>query len=157
MNDKIPVKNNTQQTMFIGGVMIPPDETRHPAAHHVPEHLRPRPVAAVEPAPTADEVLLDLLDHRIAEIVEALPALDDDEVDALERAEQAGKTRSGLMKAFHEEKLRRANRRVDLDNYTGQLAALDLEELRMEREAVEDDADKSRIVDEMIRAHEAET
>lgn len=48
------------------------------------------------PRVTPDDEILKILDGNMKEIAEALPALTDDQFDAIVRAEKNGKTRKGL-------------------------------------------------------------
>lgn len=107
---EIPIHNNGSSTMYVNGRAIPHGETRMFNEHEVPPHLRPtftpekKPVT--EANPNAD--LLALLDRTIPQITERLPGLSDEELDIIEAAEQAGKTRAGLLKVIAEERLERA-------------------------------------------------
>jgi len=96
MND-VPVTNNGTNTMYVGGYSIPPNETRFIPAHHVPAHLQPAPVAAVEPV---KDTLLDLLDENVKTIMQALPDLSDEDLGRLKAAEDDGKTRKTVVNAI---------------------------------------------------------
>lgn len=105
---KIPVSNNTAQTMFVGGVMIPAGETRECEEHTVPEHLRPQAAAPEAEAPPPDP-LADLLGHSVKDLAEMLPGIDDEALDALEAAELgAEKPRKRLLELLQKERLERA-------------------------------------------------
>lgn len=108
MTPKIPVHNPGAMPMYVAGLMIPPDETRHFDADLVPLHLRP---AAAEPeaeAPAPDPLAV-LLAHSVKDLKAMLPELDDATLDALGSAEQAAETpRSTLLGAIAEEQLTRA-------------------------------------------------
>lgn len=108
---KVPVTNNTKMPMWVGSSMIPPGETRHFEAHHVPQHLRPK--SAVKAKPEAPAPITTVLDKTIPEIVALMPTWSDEDLDAIKQAEQAGKTRAGLMKSIAEEELRRADAKVE--------------------------------------------
>lgn len=107
MTPKIPVHNPGAMPMYVAGLMIPPDETRHFDADLVPLHLRP---AAPEPeAAPAPDPLAVLLAHSVKDIKALLPELDDATLEALGSAEQAAETpRSTLLGAIAEEQLTRA-------------------------------------------------
>lgn len=183
MND-VPVKNNTNSPLWVGPTMVPPNETRLIPAHHVPEYLRPKPIVA-EPEPVADRVTA-LLDLKVADIVEAFPRLDDDELGRLKVAEEAGNTRKTLMEAIGEEELRRAHvaelrkQLVSLDDLTlanhlanlpessdeapvaqailrERLASLDVQALQAKRAVVEKIPAALAIVDEVLAARVAAT
>lgn len=107
MTPKIPVHNPGAMPMYVAGLMIPSDETRHFDADLVPLHLRP---AAPEPeAEAAPDPLAVLLAHSVKDLKPLLPELDDATLDALGSAEQAAETpRSTLLGAIAEEQLTRA-------------------------------------------------
>lgn len=110
----IYVKNSGKNPLPCAGRMIQPGEGIHMEEREVPPHLRPN-APAPKPAKQQDpeDALLEILDHNVKEIVEMLPALDDEELASLKDAEENGKTRKSLMTAFAEEELRRANERAD--------------------------------------------
>lgn len=107
MTPKIPVHNPGAMPMYVAGLMIPPDETRHFDADLVPAHLRP-----VAPEPEAEapaDPVAVLLEHSVKDIKALLPDLDDATLEALGSAEQAAETpRSTLLGAIAEEQLTRA-------------------------------------------------
>lgn len=107
MKEKIHVTNSSAMPMYVAGQMIPPGETRHFDPDQVPPHLRPA-APAPEPEPEADPVA-DILGHSVKDIKEMLPALSDDELEALGDAEQQAETpRTTLLGAIAEEQLKRA-------------------------------------------------
>jgi len=108
---QIPVHNNTKMPIYVGASMVPPGETRHFPEHQVPAHLRP--ALAKKAAPAAAPAVTDILDKTIKEIVPLLSTYSDEDLQILKAAEQAGKTRDGIMKAIAEEELRRADARVE--------------------------------------------
>jgi hypothetical protein len=108
---QIPVYNAGPNLLPVGGMMIPPGETRHVPEIHVPKHLMPGAQPKQE-APKQDEILA-LLDGTIPEIIAALPGLSADDYARLKTAEENGKTRKGLLDAFAEEDLRRAAEQAD--------------------------------------------
>lgn len=109
---KIPVTNNTAQTMFVGGVMIPAGETRECEEHTVPEHLRPQaPEVVAEDLPP--DPLADLLGHSVKALAEMLTGIDDETLDALEAAELgAEKPRKSLLELLQTERLARAEKKA---------------------------------------------
>jgi hypothetical protein len=108
MNTKIPVSNNTAMPIYVGGLMIPPGETRHFEAHQVPAHLRPQPAeAAPEPAPA--DPLAELVKHKVADVAAALPDLSDEDLARVLELDAAdGNARKGVAEAVAAEQLRRA-------------------------------------------------
>lgn len=105
--DDVAVRNRGDTTLFVGGTMIPPGETRLLPAHHVPEYLRPG-APDPQPEPVVD-LLAELLSGTVKEVAEALPGLDVDqltEMEALEALREA--PRKGVLAAIAEELLTRA-------------------------------------------------
>lgn len=105
---KIPVHNNTKMPMYVAGLMIPAGETRHFEENQVPSHLRPAPVADAVDAPA--DPLVELLDHKVADVAAALAELSDADLETLGSMEQAAENpRKGVLHAIAEETLRRAD------------------------------------------------
>ncbi len=94
--------NPTDAPMYVGGVLIPPG-----AARLVDARLVPGAEVRVE-APPAGDPLLDILDGSVADVVGKLEGMSDAELDQLEAAEVAGKTRKGVLAGLTEERIRRA-------------------------------------------------
>lgn len=103
---RIPVTNNTDTMLHIGGKVIRPGETRDVDESLVPDELKPVAAQAATDAP--EDPVLALLDGSVKEIAEALAGLSDADIDALEAAEEAGKTRKGVLAAIAEQRLARA-------------------------------------------------
>lgn len=110
MNEKIPVTNDTKMPIYVAGLMIPAGETRHFDLDQVPPHLRPQP-AAPAPAAPADP-LAELLKRKVVDVVSAIPALSDDDLQRLGDLEQTGAARKTLLGALAEELLKRADSRA---------------------------------------------
>lgn len=106
---RIPVTNNTQMPIYVGAYMIPPGETRDFDESQVPAHLRPAPPAPEPEAPPAEDPLAAIREQSVADIVELLPALSDDELARLGDLEQIqANPRKTLLAALAEEQLKRA-------------------------------------------------
>lgn len=104
----IPIKNKGKNPLSVGTLLVMPGETRIIPAQLVPKHLHPAAiVAAAESLPPLDPVL-ELLDLSVKNVVAALQGVSEEDLDTLEAAEHAGKTRKTLMEAFTVERLRRA-------------------------------------------------
>ena len=132
MEKRIDVTNNTAMPLYVGSNIVPPGETRDFPESQVPMHLR----TAEESPPEAEapkDAVLELLDSSIPEIVAALADLSDEDLARLKAAEEAGKTRKGLMAALAEEELKRANERQsgdpEMDKFVESLKAMGEEEL----------------------------
>lgn len=102
---KIPFTNDTPRFMHVGGVMIPPGDTRE-----VDERLHPDyrpPAAPAAEAPVSE--LAVVLAGSVATIVAGFDALADEELAELRAMEAAMvKPRATLLKAIDEEMLERA-------------------------------------------------
>lgn len=103
---QVPIENKGWSPIFVGGVMIPPGETRHFADDLLPPEYR-------SAAPVVQDDLVDpfteLLDGNVAEVTGALDLLNREWLVRLEAMELAGKNRKGVLAAIAEEMLRRAN------------------------------------------------
>lgn len=103
-----PFTNRKDHPVTVGGKRIYPGETRG-----VEETLHPNyKPASKAPAEPADPAL-ELLDNSIPDIVAKLPDPSDEDFDRLRQGEADGKTRKGLLKAFEEEMLRRAETKAE--------------------------------------------
>lgn len=103
----IPVRNNGRMPLYVGGIMVPPGETRILPAHHVPEHLRPvTPTPAIEAPP---DPLAVLLEENVATVKDSLATLSTEELARVEQLETAaGSPRKGVLDAVAAERLARA-------------------------------------------------
>lgn len=102
---KVPYTNNTAKFVHVGGVTIPPFDTRE-----IDERLHPDyrpPVAPAAETPVSEMAVI--LAGSVATIVKGFDALADEELAEL-RAMEAGaeKPRSTLLKEIDEEVLTRA-------------------------------------------------
>lgn len=98
-----PWTNTTDRIQHLGGKMIRPGATRD-----VEETLLPGfapAAAAVEPDMDA---VLELLEGSVDTVKEAVPRLENEDLDRLEAAEIAGKARKGVLEAVANERLERA-------------------------------------------------
>ena len=104
--EQVPIENKGNSPIFVGGVMIPPGETRHFADDLLPPEFR-------SSAPVVKDELTDpfaeILDGNVAEVTGALDLLNREWLVRLEAMEMAGKNRKGVLAAIAEEMLRRAN------------------------------------------------
>ena len=108
MQAKIPFTNKTNRSIHAGPVCIRPGETRMVEPAHLPAQHRPASAAPAKAAAPAPDDPIALLDANVASVAEALPLLSAEDLDELEAAEQAGKTRKGVLAAITAERLRRA-------------------------------------------------
>ena len=107
---RVPIENNGQMPIYVGGVMIPPGETRHFEDDMLPPEFRAP--AEVQAEPESLDPLLAVLEGTVAQIKHGLPDLSDEELDRLEMLEAEGKARKTLIEAIAEERLRRAEAKV---------------------------------------------
>jgi len=98
-----PWTNTGETPVHIGGKLIGPGETRDVEETLIPDY------APAAREPDLSDPVLEILDHKVAEIAGILPQLSDEELRQVEQAEQDGKTRKGVMEAIAEEWLRRAS------------------------------------------------
>lgn len=91
---KVPVTNETATFMHVGGVTIPPSETREVEETHLPDYK----AEEAAPAPVEDH-LAALLELSVPKIKDALPNLNDLDVERLGELEQAkgDKARTSLL------------------------------------------------------------
>lgn len=99
---KIPFYNDADHMVFMGGVMVPPGETRL-----VDESLlQPASAPAAEDDDgTTDHIqdkLVELLKNKQDDVLKALPDLSLEEVELLGDLEQAGQARKGILGAVAE-------------------------------------------------------
>ena len=99
--NKVMHQNTGTTPIYVGGVLIPPGSAREVPAYAVP-------AAAPEAASPKEDPVLILLDGNVKEVTEALPALSDADLDRVEVAETAGKTRKGVLEAIAADRIRRA-------------------------------------------------
>lgn len=96
--------NETKKFMHVGGVTIPPGETREVDAALLPDHTLDD---ALEPDIPADP-LVQLMAGSVATITVALPSLSDADLTRADELEQAGVARKSMLTALSAEILRRA-------------------------------------------------
>ncbi len=108
---KVPYTNTQEHTVHIDGKAIKSGDTRDVEETMIPSY---QPVAqSFEPAP--DQVT-ELLQEKVADIVAALPTLEEaDFVRLAKMEEESEKPRTSLMKAMAAEEIRRANERIETE------------------------------------------
>jgi len=108
---QVPITNNGKNPRYVGTTCILPGETRFVDESLLPVSQR-RPNAP-EPVVTEPEGVEALLAGKVADIIKALPGLDDEDFAILALLEdESKKPRSSLMKAIAEEELRRADQQA---------------------------------------------
>jgi hypothetical protein len=102
--NQVPIHNTGNTNRYIGGVCIPPGETRMIDARLLP------PEPPDEPAPPAADPIGDLLKLSVKEIVADLGEFDDETLARIEARELADETpRKTLLDAIAQERLKRAD------------------------------------------------
>lgn len=111
MNKQIAVPNNGESAIFVGGVMIPPGETRHFDESMLPPEFKPD--AEPEGEAAVDNPLLVISALSIPQLALGLPDLSDEELAALEGMENdKEKPRQGALAAILAERLCRSEART---------------------------------------------
>jgi hypothetical protein len=96
--------NETNKFQHIGGVTVPPGETREVDASALPNY---QPEGA-PPAPLQVDPIAELLKKKVADVAAALPELSQEDLGKVAALEQDGQNRKSLMEAIGAENLRRA-------------------------------------------------
>lgn len=105
---QIPVTNDGESTMYVGGLAIPAGETRLIDERLVPPEYKEAELLAADTAET--DPLEALIALSVAKLVLGLPALTDEELVRLEALENAKeKPRAGALAEITAEMLRRAD------------------------------------------------
>ena len=144
---QVPYKNTKKHAEHIGNKLVMPGQIREVEESLIPGYKPPAPQAVK--VDSEREQLLAILDGTVPAITEALPGLSDADLGILEKAEQDGKTRSGVLSAFTKERLDRANNsqgNSDLTEFGESLKGKSDQELADLAVSVVDDADKSALV-----------
>lgn len=119
---QIPIENRGKTTIYVGGRMIPPGETRHFPEDEIPPEFRQPAETRAEPA--AADPVQEFLAASAAQITGGLDVLSDQFLEAAENAEMGGKARKGVLQALAAERLARAERAafadVVIDNEGGE-------------------------------------
>lgn len=110
MQNRIAYTNNHAHTEFIGGVMIPPGETREIDATHHPDYQAPDAGASADSP--AHHIVDVLLAGDVATLLAHVPALGADDLQELSDREQSGARRENVLSALAEQLLTLANEQV---------------------------------------------
>ena len=103
---RVPIENKGKMPLYVGGVMIPPGETRHFEDDLLPPEFRSS--APVVAEVDAGDPLAELLEGNVAEVTAGLEGLSDELLARLAGMEAEGKARKGVLAAIAEAQLRRA-------------------------------------------------
>ena len=116
--------NTGKMAVHIGNKCIMPGATREVDETLIPGFKPPTPPKAETLDPTAE--LLSILDGSVGEVTAALVDLTAEQLDVLEKAEQDGKTRKGVIEAIAKSRLELAAQGdddpvTDLDKFAAEL------------------------------------
>lgn len=103
---KKPYTNNTNRIQHVGTVTVFPGSTREVEETLIPDF---KPQTQAEQEPSEDEVRAEILEHTLSELEDILPKMNNEELDALAKAEAEGKNRKGVLEQIQEIKLDRAS------------------------------------------------
>lgn len=103
--NKVPYTNETDKFQHVGGLTIPPGETREVDPTMLPSY---KPESARKEEAQSDPIA-DLLKKKVADVSAALPGLSDEDLATAEALEQDGQNRKSLIEAIAAENLRRAD------------------------------------------------
>lgn len=103
--NKVSYTNETRNFQHVGGVTIPPGETRDVDPSLLPDY---KPEGAAPEAPPVD-VIAEFLKGNVKDISAELFDLSDEELIHAAALEQDGQNRKSLIEAMTAENLRRAN------------------------------------------------
>lgn len=115
--EKIAYTNTGKNPVYIGGVMIPPDDTREVDASLVPGF---KPDAAASGAAEPTYIVDVLMQKPASEIMAAIPTLAIEDLEKLGEAEQTGPARKEVLAAIAEHLLSHANKAVEAQNASSQ-------------------------------------
>lgn len=112
------VTNTTNSPMYVGGVMIPPGDSRWVESYSAAEEAAPAPEPTAPQGPDVSAILAKSVKEIIAEITgrdaAGAPIIGDEVLEALAASEEAReKPRASLLSAIQEERLRRASEKVE--------------------------------------------
>lgn len=142
---KVPYTNSTKKIVHVGNVTIFPGDTREVDPTLLPGHKAKQPAEQLDVNP-----ILALLDGSVKQIADALSGISAEDLDALELAEEAGKTRKGVLEAIAEERLSRADAAQEAEEFVAELTAMSDEDLDAAVDMYQEDAGKLALVEAEI-------
>lgn len=95
--DKIPYFNASGHTQFIGGVMVPPGETREVDSRLIPVEASETKTEAPAAADKLTDIVSVLLAGSLDNLLAHLPALALEDLEKLGEAEQVGQQRPEVL------------------------------------------------------------
>lgn len=106
---KVPHTNETPNFQHVGGVTIPPGETRDVDASLLPGHV---PETA-EPNAEPQDHIAELLKGSVKAVIAEFESMFDEELEHMAKLEAAGQNRKSMVEAIVAEQLRRATEQAD--------------------------------------------
>jgi len=103
-----PYTNHSSRTVTIGSRRLEPGQTRLVEETMIPGFVVPEPA----PEQPIDD-LAELLDGSVKQVSEALPGLDQDQLERVRKLESSGKQRKGVLNAIEEQRIERAASSAD--------------------------------------------
>lgn len=111
------ISNDGPNAIYVGGKMIAPGEGRDIDERDLPPELRDAPVVVAEPAPSLDDDLQALRGESVHAIEAQLAGMTLEALERLGELEgEAKRPRKSLLEAISDERLRRANERLQSDD-----------------------------------------
>ncbi|NDP59571.1 MAG: hypothetical protein GZ090_09460 [Oxalobacteraceae bacterium] len=109
MMNKVSYTNETRNFQHIGGVTVPPGETRDVDPSLLPDYQPEVP----EQADAQGDPIAELLENNVKTVSAELANLSDDDLSHAALLEQDGQNRKSLIEAMSVETLRRATEKAD--------------------------------------------
>lgn len=104
------IANNGADTIYVGGKMIPPGESRDIDESLLPAEMQDPPAEPVAAAPSLDELVIAELVRPVKDVIDGLAALTQEALERMETLEaEAKKPRKTLLEAIAAEKVQRAD------------------------------------------------
>ena len=151
--EKIPVTNDTDATIFVGGKMITAGETRHFYPSELPPEYQSTSVQEAEEEPPTDP-LEELRGQSVKAITGLLPNLKIEELQALETLENAQENpRASLLAVISTELLRRA---ADKDKQDLLASLTELADDDLEKALIAEIEKGAKADNELVEAIDAE-
>lgn len=145
MMSKVPFHNDTDKIKHVGPVTLFPGDTREVEETDIPDFKAPEAGGESKQDP-----LLMILEGKAPEVIDVLPDLTPGELDALQLAEQAGKSRKGVLEAIAEEFLVRANAAKEAEEFAALIADMSDDDLDKQRELMAGDDGMLALIDAEI-------
>lgn len=142
--EKVPHFNDSDQVAFVGGVLIPPRDTRDVDPTLLPGYALS--TADDVASPTGPQHIVDvLLQKSAAEILAAIPTLAPEDLEQLGEREQQGAARKEILAALAERLLTLASESHDQSLQSANSGAPEVENHNQQEDLPEQPNDKSAV------------